>query len=572
MSRSKLKVLIHSNHSRLVTGFGKNIKTLLLALHEDPDIEVVEAANGVNYGADLMTPWESYGTGVSDPNMINSIKGDHMKERYASYGGYMIDKIIEDCKPDVYLGIEDIWAFTEYHKKPWWNKINKVLWTTLDSVPILDQALDMAPKCDEFLVWASFAEKEMHRLGQKGVKTLHGAVDYTHFKPLENRDELRNQHGLSDSFVIGFVFKNQLRKSVPNLLDGFKIFKKNNPDIKNPRLLLHTDWGESGGHGWDIPRYLKEKEIHQDDVLATYVCHRCDYYCVAPYQGEDKNCPVCKSEKSFKTKTSAKGVGEKELNEIYNCMDVYCHPFTSGGQELPIQEAKAAGLITLVTEYSCGTDSCYDHQGGIPLQWHEYREPSTQFVKASTCAKDIASKLTMVSQMTEAEKYNLATKGIKYVKERFSVENTVRELKDILLKLKKPEQEKEQVNTAEQPQPMSLESLLDDEKQEDRIAVVMPESAGDVLIINSLMGNLKKLYPEKRIYVFTKQEYFHMIDDNPAVHKVLPFQNGIDNLLLLEGRAEHKGFFEIAFLPNIGTQKYLNYLHNGKDKTQFKLR
>ena len=63
-----------------------------------------------------------------------------------------------------------------------------------------------------------------------------------------------------------------------------------------------------------------------------------------------------------------------------------------------------------------------------------------------------------------------------------------------------------------------------------------------------------------------------MIDDNPAVHKVLPFQNGIDNLLLLEGRAEHKGFFEIAFLPNIGTQKYLNYLHNGKDKTQFKLR
>ena len=43
-------------------------------------------------------------------------------------------------------------------------------------------------------------------------------------------------------------------------------------------------------------------------------------------------------------------------------MDVYCHPFTSGGQELPIQEAKAAGLITLVTEYSCGTDSCYDHQ------------------------------------------------------------------------------------------------------------------------------------------------------------------------------------------------------------------
>ena len=43
----------------------------------------------------------------------------------------------------------------------------------------------------------------------------------------------------------------------------------------------------------------------------------------------------------------AKGVSEKELNEVYNLMDVYCHPFTSGGQEIPIQEAKLTELITL---------------------------------------------------------------------------------------------------------------------------------------------------------------------------------------------------------------------------------
>ena len=40
----------------MVTGFGKNTKNVLLALHEDPDIEVIEAANGVNLGANLMTP------------------------------------------------------------------------------------------------------------------------------------------------------------------------------------------------------------------------------------------------------------------------------------------------------------------------------------------------------------------------------------------------------------------------------------------------------------------------------------------------------------------------------------
>ena len=65
-------------------------------------------------------------------------------------------------------------------------------------------------------------------------------------------------------------------------------------------------------------------------------------------------------------------------------MDVYCHPFTSGGQEIPVQEAKLTELITLVTNYSCGEDNCTVESGGLPLEWSEYREPGTQFIKAST--------------------------------------------------------------------------------------------------------------------------------------------------------------------------------------------
>ena len=569
MSRSKkLKVLFHSNHSRLVTGFGKNAKNILLALHKDPDIEVIEAANGVKYGADLLTPWESYGTHPSNPSVLQAIQGDGPKERMAQYGYYTIDEIVEKCKPDVYLGVEDIWAFTDYHSKPWWNKINKVLWTTLDSVPILDQALQMEPVCDKMLVWASFAEEEMKKLGHKNVKTLHGAVDYSHFYPLENRKEIRKNFGLDDSYVIGFVFKNQLRKSVPNILQGFKIFKEKNPNVKT-KLLLHTDWGEAGT-GWDIPRYVREMRIDPQDVLSTYVCHNCDFYFVSHYQGEDKNCPRCKKEKTFKTKNSLKGIGEKELNELYNCMDVYCHPFTSGGQELPIQEAKSAGLITLVTEYSCGTDSCYEHQGGIPLEWNEYREPQTQFVKASTCPNDIARKLKQVYDMDDVQKWELSTKGMNYVKTEFSVETIAKKLKSILTNLKKPVVKEEENKPVENS--INLEDVLDDEGVENRIAVVLPESAGDVLILNSLMENLKNLYPDKNIYIFTKPQFYQMIEDNPNVHKMLPYQPTVENLLMLEGRGDHQGYFDMAFIPNIGTQRHLNYLHNGKDKTQFELR
>ena len=553
----------------MVTGFGKNTRNIMMGLHNDPDIEVIEAANGAKFGADLLTPWKSYGTHPSDAATLQAIQGDGPKERMAQYGFYTIDKIIEECKPDIYLGVEDIWAFTEYQNKPWWNKINKVLWTTLDSVPILDQALQMEPLADKMLVWASFAEKEMKRLGHKNVETIHGAIDYTNFKPLDNRSEIRKKFGIDDSYVIGFVFKNQLRKSVPNLLQGFKIFKEKNADIKC-KLLLHTDWGEIG-HGWDIPRYVREMGIDEKDVLSTYVCHACDFYFVSHYQGEEKNCPRCKKEKTFKTKNSNKGIGEVELNELYNCMDVYCHPFTSGGQELPIQEAKSAGLITLVTEYSCGTDSCYEKQGGIPLKWNEYREPSTQFIKASTCPEDIAEKLEKVYRMDDIEKLSIISSGMKHVKQSYSINSICKKLKNVFLSLDKPkfEEKEEDKNTQNL---ISLDDVLDDEGPTNRIAVVLPESAGDILILNSLMENLKSLYPEKNIYIFTKPEYYQMIEDNPAIHKLLPYNPQVENLLFLEGRGDHEGYFEMAFLPNIGTQRHLNYLHNGKDKTQFELR
>src|SRR5210317_9563 len=100
MSHSKIKVLVQSNYSRMVTGFGKNMKNILLALYRDPDVEVIEAANGVPYGKDI--------------KILNAIEKDPAKKRAAQYGFYTIDEIVEKVKQDVFLGIEDVWAFRQY--------------------------------------------------------------------------------------------------------------------------------------------------------------------------------------------------------------------------------------------------------------------------------------------------------------------------------------------------------------------------------------------------------------------------------------------------------------------------
>ena len=627
----KKKILIHSNFCRAFTGFGKNKKNIMRYLFDTGKYELMELANGLQWGdgATETVPWKCRGS-LPPPEELTGLNAE--QQRAESYGLSLVDQAVNSFKPDVYLGIEDIWAFNNFANKPWWNKVNTMIWTTLDSLPILPQAIEYAPKIKNYFVWSSFAERAMNEMGYNHVKTLRGSLDTSNFFRFSDkeRDNLRKYHGLSDEFIVGFVFRNQLRKSVPNLLDGFKLFKKEKP---NAKLLLHTHWSE----GWDIPRMLQEKNISPDDVLTTYICSKCSHYIVSPFKGQELNCKRCGSEKSISTTNTSKGVSESQLNEVYNLMDVYCHPFTSGGQEIPIQEAKLTELVTLVTNYSCGEDSCTEESGGLPLNWSEYREPGTQFIKASTCPQHIASQLSHVSNLSEKQRSDTGKKARQWVIDNFSVEAVGKQLEKIIDAMPSVDYDFDpkasafnpdynprenypspqefiidiyknilnddvdsnsqgvkhwlgQMQAGKTPQDVvnyfkqvaldgdqknktpNLEEVLGDEDKGNRIAVVIPESETDVFLINSLMKNLKKQYKKHNIYIFTQPRYFSYIDDNPYVHKILPYSPLVENALAMEGAGGHEGLFDIVFYPHTTTQKAACYIHNGLDKNQFSLR
>ena len=635
--KKKKKILLHTNHSKAFTGFGKNCKNILSYLYKTGKYEIVEACNGFQKSNPHLRklPWKCVGTLPDDQARIDQLNRDPNIARAAGYGAETIDDIIKEFKPDVYIGAEDIWGFNQYWKRKWWNKTSCMIWTTLDSEPILPLAIEAAPHVRNYYVWASFAEREMAKVGFPHVKTLRGSLETDNFFKIDNsiRDRLRKSHLIdTNCFLIGFVFRNQLRKSVPNLLDGFSEFLRSHPE-SNAKLLLHTHWAE----GWDIPRLIKEKKIDNSRILTTYFCSSCKQYEIKPFDGQTKDCKYCGSKGTQNTTNVTSGVSESQLNEIYNLMDVYCHPFTSGGQEIPVQEAKLAELITLVTNYSCGEDSCTSESGAFPLDWAEYREPGTQFIKASTYPSSISKQLAKVFKMNPDKRRSLGEKARKFTVENFSTEVIGAQLEKILDEMpfcewdfdftERPrnpnylppdmkdnsewlcdiyknilnmdvdpefddghkywmaefskgasrdgvlayfrevasKQNSEIVNTTD------FNDLLDGDGPEDRLAVVIPQSAGDVLMVNSLLDNLKSLYPSYDIYILTKPNFFPLIEDHPAVYRVLPYQEGIDDLLVLEGRGTHKGYFDIAFLPHIGTQKMFNYQHNGKDKNQFKL-
>jgi hypothetical protein len=126
------------------------------------------------------------------------------------------------------------------------------------------------------------------------------------------------------------------------------------------------------------------------------------------------------------------GISEEQLNEVYNLMDVYCHPFTSGGQEIPVQEAKLAELVTLVTDYSCGEELCEKGAGSLSLDWSEYREHGTEFRKASTLPKSIASRLEEAFKMNPKKKDKMGKQARQWTIDNYSVANIGKKIEKFL--------------------------------------------------------------------------------------------------------------------------------------------
>ena len=622
------KILLQTDFSLAKTGFGRYAHTLLSYLYKTGKYDLVHYCAGISRGTPMLeaTPWKSIGAIPDDPKIMEKRSRDPREQRMVSYGSHYLDEVIKEEKPDIYIASQDIWGVDFAIKKSWFKNISSVIWTTLDSLPILPSAVKAASQVQNYWIWSNFATKELHRLGHTHALTFHGPIDHEKFFRLEDahRASLRDQVGIpQDTFLIGYVFRNQLRKSVPNLLEGYKMWKENHKDVK-AGLLLHTHFSE----GWNIMRMAREYNVDPNDIYTSYVCESCKGFEVKVFAGERLPCRFCNAPNSLVTTSPALGISEEQLNVVYNLMDVYCHPFTSGGQEIPIQEAKFAELITLVTNYSCGEDMCEKDAASLPLEWSEYREHDTEFRKASTKPESIAGRLEEVFNMPPAIRKEFGRQAREWTIENYSIKEVGPTLETIFDNFPYADydfdQEEEQKDPTAPIQNIednaqwlihmykeilkydldetdeghqywmqelgkgvprqSIEryfretalrditsfdeeqivKLLGEEDEGKRILVAVPDSKKDVLLTSALLPSMKSMYPEYNIYFATNPNFFEMLDGNKHIYKVLPFIDEMGNPLWAEGSGDTKGKFEICFLPTIDK----SYTHNGKDKLE----
>ena len=270
------------------------------------------------------------------------------------------------------------------------------------------------------------------------------------------------------------------------------------------------------------------------------------------------------------------------------------------------------------------------------MSWSEYREPGTQFIKASTKPESILEQLSKVYKMSFEERKAEGAKARKFVLNNYSIDVIGPKLEGIIDAMPEVEWDFDFTEEERDPDymPEDIESTsdwlidlyknilkvdLDDSdpghkhwmtqvakgmKREDvlryfkkvalnenknisgdsiedhlgeeginhRIAVVINGGPREAIFLNSFLEDLQKLYMGDSIYVICDPKLNSLIEDNPCCYKTIPYDKRFDDCFLLEGKSKNQGFFKVALYPTHFTNSHPFHFHNGLDKTNLQLR
>jgi len=183
----------------------------------------------------------------------------------------------------------------------------------------------------------------MARYGQRQVKNIHGldtkyiphAINTKIYYPLskEEKEKCKARFGLQGKFVVGCVQRNQGRKMPDRLIKSFAIFCKTHPDAV---LFLHTDPRDVASP-FDMIQLINRYKLNNRVV--------------------------------FSGMTFFNGFDYKEMNEVYNAMDVFFLTTSGEGFGIPTVEALACEIPVVATNYTTTHELLIeDGECGLPVR------------------------------------------------------------------------------------------------------------------------------------------------------------------------------------------------------------
>jgi glycosyltransferase involved in cell wall biosynthesis len=337
------KILLCSEAHYLNTGYGVFYSHLLNALHNSGKYEVAEfAAFGhISHPQARNCPWKFYANGVDNNDPRYQSYKSHPSNKF---GAWRFERVLLDFKPEIVISIRDVHMDSFIMDSPLAPYVYKIISPTIDSVPQLDEWIDIYSRADAIFSHTKWGLDQFKKMlpNSNVVDVLGCGVDLDVFKPM-SKGEIRREFSMTDDMLIfGTVMRNQKRKLFPNLINGFvKYINDINPDIaKRSYLYLHTSYPDK--RGWNLQKLIKESGVGSK-IIFSYICKYCNHIFASVYQDARTICPKCNQIGAVHPSVST-GLSRQQLAKVYNLFDLYFQVASCEGFGMPVIEAGACGV------------------------------------------------------------------------------------------------------------------------------------------------------------------------------------------------------------------------------------
>jgi ADP-heptose:LPS heptosyltransferase/glycosyltransferase involved in cell wall biosynthesis len=242
------------------------------------------------------------------------------------------------------------------------------------------------------------------------------------------------------------------------------------------------------------------------------------------------------------------------------------------GYGLPIAEAAACGLPVIATAWSGHLD--FLTIGGTPrfvpvsydikpipdsVVWNGVMEKGTQWANV-----DVVSAKTMMQKVVISydKPKQWAQEVAQNIAKNFSYDVMRDQLNSIFDKLDAPG-----APAGSPRKETSIDDFVKERKKYFRdnygrnLIFTMPGSGGDVYMSTAVVNSLKKKHPECKIIWAVNEPYSKILDGNPDVDAVIPWESWMQNVQILER------VFDEVYAPNLAIQyNSTNWIHGGKGR------
>lgn len=308
------------------------------------------------------------------------------------YGQKMYDDVVRRFHPDVVLTIHEAWAVSHIASRP--RKHALIGYFPIDGIPVSPRWSQIFAMYDKVVAYGKFGADGIRDIGV-GIspETIPHGVDLDVFKPLPDEERLacKKMLGHEKSFIVGCVARNNVRKRLDRLVGAFHAFRRPWQSCPLCGYVMHQWADEPAKYCGSCGSFdLLSGEAKEDAYLYLH-CKPTDSY------GLDL--PVLVNQYHLAGHVGmpagmdeGDGCNDAVLSRVYNGLDVFVLPTGGEGWGLPILEAMACGIPTLVTNYSGHLDFCVGASELIDVETYITMEHNTSR-HALTSIEDTTRKL-----------------------------------------------------------------------------------------------------------------------------------------------------------------------------------